>query len=110
MVEILEAPPVPCVPQLPALDEKTRRVLSVAKGIIAKQWGRGTDSYAGRNGYCILGATNLAGDILLSDPASAKVQLALLIGAPHYLAAWNDAPGRTQEEVVALFDRALTSL
>jgi hypothetical protein len=97
------------------LDKETRRVLSVAKGLVANGWIQG-ELYDDHGNYCVMGALYEAeatdrgfADALVSLCGAAAVDCVNSGVGKHPIADWNDAPGRTQAEVVALFDRALTA-
>jgi hypothetical protein len=88
------------------LDEETRDVLRRAKGLVAKAWGQGDGYMPPFEGHCVITAISAAigGPF---DTCPAQLHLRGILGED--LIEWNDAPGRTQAEVVALFDRALTT-
>jgi hypothetical protein len=110
MIEVA-TPPV-AAPSPVVVDEQTRDVLRKAKGMVARGWYRLTDDETERVGekpqMCVLDALGNA----QQPGAPARYQgpahtlLCAIAGTP-YLALWNDEPGRTQAEVVALFDKAL---
>ena len=52
--------------------------------------------------WCMLGATGTHSDA----SSSADLMLAQVVPG-NEVTAWNDAPGRTQKEVLALFDKAI---
>jgi hypothetical protein len=88
------------------LDEETRRVLATAKGIVAAGWCQGnyTD---GEGRYCAAGALGWRFDGNIDDSQrEAFTALERLTGVGN-LFHWNDAPGRTQQDVIDLIDRAL---
>ena len=101
--------------------------LAEARKLIAQGWTQGAfyDDEDGRGCYCLAGAVGTV------DAASAKLtkgrvnfvfysrskSIAALsaclggrgggAGAVDLVTEWNDAPGRTQEDVLALIDRAI---
>lgn len=100
------------------MDDETRKLLSAAKGVVSQGWCQGTLN-TDSGDVCLMGAVFEASD---ESPRSRGIAVAFdvlceaahlsLTSLPsnykHPLADWNDAPERTQEEVVALFDKALT--
>jgi hypothetical protein len=100
----------------------TREILTNARALIAKGWTQG--HYARMaSGYpchensqravswCLVGAVCRAGEIYLRQALDAVEYLREIIGDPDLplIGNWNDAPGRTQEEVLALLDRAIAA-
>lgn len=98
-------------------------ILRRARELIATGWSQGTyyrrngsacNSVDGPNQFCAVGAIMKAEAILRGsraahyDLSTEKIAgtLAKLVYADS-LACWNDEDGRTQEEVLALFDKAL---
>lgn len=80
-------------------------VLEKARAIVARGWCQNalqTDS-----GFCIIGALGEAApdDVCLMGP-----WISLLGFGETNAAEWNDAPGRTQAEVLARFDEAISRL
>jgi hypothetical protein len=107
---IRPAPEAPVV-EPGQLDEATRDVLRRAKGLVAKEWGQRSDvenvTRLGRAGpHCALTAI-WATDIWAGKAADALVST-LGIANRFGVTVWNDAPERTQADVIALYDAALT--
>jgi hypothetical protein len=106
VVEEATAPRV--APQSP-VDEEVRDVLREAKGLVAKGWCQGHAREGDK--FCAIGALCTAawetGD--WSVMKRARAALGSIIPPDYHssLMQWNDTPGRTQAEVVALFDEAL---
>lgn len=100
---------------------KTITVLKKARALIKKGWHQGwfaTDAAGEEVSYtstaakcfCVAGAVyRAAGDSL--DPGACGAMDALTSVAPtrykHSISQYNDAPRRTQEQVLGLFDRAI---
>lgn len=88
-------------------------VLEKALGLIRAGWCRGAQVRVGSDGdkYCTFGALVAAAGGLDSPdyfPARQILSDTLLEwGTSHSLIRWNDDPGRTQAEVVKLFEAAL---
>lgn len=59
-----------------------------------------------RNGYCLSSVIKHAIDRLRANAISSMKRSFEL---PTELTTWNDAPGRTKEEVLAAFDRAIAN-
>jgi hypothetical protein len=98
------------------MDAETRQVLAAAKGLVANRWGQGDgrtppSELYGPGVVCLVTALSRATGSNSADYRPAAEALAAVLGIdPGALHVWNDAPGRTQAEVVALFDRALTGV
>lgn len=96
------------------MDAETRKVLSAAKGLISRGWCQSQNESGG--GFCAHGALFSASGLYEGRPwdeiapliKDAERYLDFYTNEPYSYITWNDAPGRTQDEVVALFDRALT--
>lgn len=71
----------------------------------ANNWPEGMDPHDPATPCCLLGA------LVITDPheRGAAMLLRHTLDTP-FLAKWNDAPERTQREVLDLFDRAIASL
>jgi hypothetical protein len=86
--------------------------LTEARALIAQGWCQGDyyeDSDCGTK-YCAVGAIRAAAEdqsyFYCLDYLGQT--LAFMIGSGRYnVPNWNDAPGRTQQEVLALYDRAI---
>lgn len=103
---------------------ETIEILKKARELIRAGWAQETFSLHKQDGicYCALGAIGPAaggypGDgVFVSDgPAyPAVVVLATALGPSvnplTSVTVWNDDPKRTQEDVIALYDRAIASL
>lgn len=92
------------------VDDEVRDALRKAKGFVAKDWAQGTKVdmlCAGR--YCALTAIRAAcpTNVVLWLRATRALADALGFERELRVVTWNDAPGRTQAEVIDLFDRAL---
>lgn len=76
---------------------------------IAKGWCQGADALSAAGRISPLSAKavkwSASGAIEGPDPFAARDVLMGITGCS--LRAWNDTPGRTQAEVLALFDRAI---
>jgi hypothetical protein len=93
-------------PQSPVVDEEVRDVLREAKGLVAQGWCQ-HHAHLGDK-FCVLGAlitASVGGEWRAVTRARHAVRQH--IPATVTIPEWNDAPGRTQAEVVALFDKAL---
>lgn len=98
-------------------------VLGETRKLIEFGWSRGSDARDGSGApvppghpdataWSLLGALGMVaaeGDVGLEELATALAALAELIVDPS-LSNWNDAPGRTQAEVLATLDRAAAAL
>ena len=85
--------------------ERLRQMLVAARNLVEAGWCQ----YALRSGdkYCALGALRACAD----NPYHERYGLWHMEHIINdYLWNWNDAPGRTQAEVVDLFDRAIAGL
>jgi hypothetical protein len=97
------------------MNDELRNLLRDAKGRVVKSWGQGFESSPPVDGVCALTSLNsLSGPTPVNLRHEAERVLALAAGMqlgdeyPGFLLyRWNDVPGRTQEEVVAIFDIAL---
>lgn len=99
-----------------------REVLTIARERIAKGWTQGT--YAiDANGrktiasaddaacWCLLGAIQGPSGFPKREVVFHLTNLASTVaGLPTTIAEWNDQPGRTRAEVLALIDQALAAL
>jgi len=91
------------------------QVLTEARKLIAQGWTQGEYKRVvnGVECWCILGAMGqAASDYKPNGLAFAALFHALraddfYLSSSSNLTEWNDAPGRTQEEVLALIDRAI---
>ena len=102
--------------------EETLRVLKGAKELIEKGWAQGCmarDSngcYAQYDSkeavcFCITGALWRVGqDEKVVIPLIRLMQHAAGVPEDRFISSWNDVAERTQEEVVALFDKATAAL
>lgn len=104
------------VPQPPTLSPKVRETLVKARGFIEQGWCRGHSKRLAdchpipRYEYCIVGAVLEAGDSYdLKHMAIAAIQDALLMrGHDHRIAYFNDLQAADKNEVLKLFDAALS--
>jgi hypothetical protein len=93
-----------------SLDEATRDVLRRAKGLVAKAWGQGGQISVGfwpedfTAPYCAL--TAIWATKVENEAADALVTT-LGVNSREGVSSWNDAPERTQADVIALYDAAL---
>lgn len=85
-------------------------ILRSARALIERQWCQGNDKASAANhayGHCVVSA------LAYSDPwyQVARDALQTAIGADSWLhvVAWNDAPERTKEDVLAAYDRAISA-
>lgn len=94
--------------------KSTLDILTEARGYVAKGWTQGTLAKSNENRkvsfhspravcWCALGALRLAGGYY----EEGQDALERLLPYETELFTWNDAPGRTQAEVLALFDKAI---
>jgi hypothetical protein len=105
--EIRPAPEAP-VAEPGQLDEATRDVLRRAKSLVAKEWAQGDKNVSGYFAsapYCALTAIWA---VTLNVAAANALVATLGVETRREVALWNDAPERTQADVVALYDAALT--
>ena len=85
-------------------------ILRQAKAMILRcGWVQVTFADAG--GLCPIGAIHRVPQSALRDQDTAKQLYAVAVGidgeCPWNVIGWNDAPGRTPEEVLEAFDRAI---
>jgi hypothetical protein len=85
---------------------EARRILVEAKGLVSAGWFRGDRKSSDQ--HCVLTALQRVGGFKTAR-LEAQGVLARCLGGKS-IVFWNDAPERTHEEVVALFDKALLSL
>lgn len=88
-------------------------LLQEARALIERGWCQGELQIKER--YCVIGAIETAGETAGEKYFGETVMTAQKVlwvhsGGGGSLAAWNDTAGRTREEVLALFDRALTEV
>ena len=89
--------------------KEVRDALREAKELVADNWGQGKGFCPPRGGHCVLTALGkAAGPCSLTFEAADR--LLVDITGSDFMGEWNDKPGRTQAEVVALFDKAILSL
>lgn len=98
-------------------DWMTKKVLEVARDLVAKGWVQGTFREFKADGsvcYCAIGAMDEAKTLTELHPWGITAKFAAVIGVDlvaqwndALVAQWNDAPVRTQAEVVAAFDKAI---
>ena len=84
-------------------------VLREARELLAKGWTQGVAVRQNEDGrkFCLTGAIGVCGGSY-DQKQRARTMLGLLV-APLLIEAWNDVPGRTQEEVLALVDTAIAN-
>ena len=87
------------------MNDDIRNVLRIAKGYIAESWGRGRGSEPPRDSHCLVTAIVKASWPDQKLGRAARDTVRAILGGP--LHVWNDAPGRTQAEVIALIDKVL---
>jgi hypothetical protein len=90
------------------LDTDITKVLIKARDYLVEHgWCQG--AMENRSGQvCIFGAVYIVGEFNSSvDPTFSRVMFALKNITKDSAQRWNDEPGRTQEEVVSLFDQAI---
>lgn len=87
----------------------TVEVLRVARARIDFGWVQGTKAVLSENtNHCCVSATTGITDIpSIERRAERFVRAALDVKTDHELLAWNDRRGRTKDEVLALFDKAI---
>jgi hypothetical protein len=91
---------------------ETRDVLREAKGLVTRGWfgakhGELFNHVGARPGNCVATAIQRASRNAPMLPALSAICDAIGIGDENGIFEWNDAPERTHEEVVAVFDLAL---
>jgi hypothetical protein len=92
---------------------ETTALLTAARSVLAREGGWGQHSYRANGKCCLLGALReeAAGVFLFGRGYIAYLCLTAALyertGRRMRLAEWNDEGGRTQGEVVALYDRAI---
>ncbi len=91
------------------LDAVTQRLIR-GRERIANGWCQA--SYGADGRYCMHGA--IGGDFQLGEYEAARERLAAALppeaqGGAVPAMVWNDEPGRTVEEVLAVFDRAIAA-
>jgi hypothetical protein len=85
-----------------------------ARRVIAAGWTQGV--WEDERGCCIMGALNLACgervdyDVYLAAWERVRAQVPGLEGRCSTLMLWNDTAGRTQAEVLEVFDRAIAQM
>lgn len=95
----------------------TVELLKAARAKIEQGWCQGTMAKEQRGrmrgpkesyscSWCVLGALAAASTLEELNPYRTARTLMEAVVAPS-LSAWNDAPGRTQAEVLAAFDKAI---
>lgn len=83
-------------------------VLKKARELVARPGGWCQGDVFGGDACCALGATSsVVSDDGDDGPASDAEDILRKAIGTNRLADWNDAPGRTQAEVVAAFDKAI---
>lgn len=100
----------------------TKEILAEARELIAKGWTQGTPA---RNAdgddcgvyeseaqcFCSLGALwRAAGGIGVAVDAANALRAGATGSLASSISFWNDAPGRTQAEVLAAFDKAIAEV
>lgn len=83
--------------------------LKEARGLVSAGWTQ--RAFCNEQGVCTVGAVNRS-RTALDRRSEFKDELFALLGKAagidkDYLIIWNDAPDRTQAEVLALFDKAI---
>lgn len=98
------------------MSPEAREVLLAARAIIEDRWCQGTvrrELPDGTTQHCIVGAIWQAAPTSRAASARGAVEGLLSLRAGVSLGAlhtWNDKPGRTRDEVLALFDSALEAV
>jgi hypothetical protein len=100
------------------MEKSTSQILQEARALVAQGWCRGRTHVVshGHHYYCIIGALHTAvhGEVrrhALQHPAVTVLEKTLKeAGHRSCLSYYNDALGRTQSDVLALFDAALTAV
>jgi 4-amino-4-deoxy-L-arabinose transferase-like glycosyltransferase len=93
------------------MNDELRQLLRQAKERVVSNWGQGNGSRPPQTAWCLI--TSLRGAGVWREDAELLLVAAAGIPANSFscpgfaLYNWNDAPGRTQAEVVALFDKVL---
>lgn len=86
----------------------TVEVLKLAREKVAGGWCKGhyvKTNPDGKDAYCVAGAISRSG--VAGKTGHAYEIFSQAIGSGLSLSAWNDAPNRTKEEVLAAFDKAI---
>ena len=96
---------------------KTTELLTEARARIARGWTQGANARNAAGGVTLAWAEEAVcwdtmgavacrdDDWTTAEPAWAALRAA--VGGETWVAEWNDAPGRTREDVLALYDRAI---
>lgn len=88
----------------------TREILAKARALVERGWvqGRFSRMKRGKECFCAVGAIcRAAGEAQACHRLGALKAVEAEIPQEFLLSQWNDAPGRTQAEVLAAFDRAI---
>lgn len=91
----------------------TGEVLKAARALVTEGWTQFSSRAVidGQDCYCVMGALNSAARTLgAMDAVHLAIQRALGIIGTGAVTTWNDAPGRTQAEVLAAFDKAIAEV
>lgn len=89
------------------------QVLKDARRLVAENWGQGNGLNDPKGCHCIYTAVyDVSGgvDSRFRSPALRTLCRSANLPPDGEIWDWNDAPGRTQSEVLALFDKAIASL
>lgn len=76
---------------------------------VARRWAQGEDALDPKRGYCATSALINGHESPMCEAIIALTNAAGVAGGPE-LTDWNDAPERTQADVLALYDRALAGV
>ena len=99
------------MPEVPVRESDTVEVLKAARGSVEKHWCQYGTCYDGNTvGVCVIIALgNAAQWPNGNDYDAARKYFRAAVPLPKTISVpeWNDAPGRTQAEVLAAFDRAI---
>lgn len=97
----------------------TRTILTKARALIKKGWAQGAFArdkdgkialIKGKQAtcFCITGAVcRISSSYIMQGDCFESLKRALRLPTLADVARWNDAPGRTQAEVLAAFDKAI---
>lgn len=93
--------------------KSTVEYLREARDILIEEgWTQG--AYVTPRGYCAVGACSHVSPARYASPITTSIIMplweALAAEGIDYIFEWNDAPGRTKEEVIDLFDRAIANV
>lgn len=98
------------MPQFEELSPEAVRVLTQARELLQRGWQQHFAHDQARDSYCLVGAVAAASDRMANGrhyPHSQQLCVILNDACGGIPQCWNDAPGRTQEDVLRLLDGIL---